>query len=107
MRVPRASLGVPNKLEFMPMTGRLLPTMIFGAALVAFASSAGAYSSAVKGACKSDYKRFCAAFGVDDPGLRRCMDKAGRSLSRSCVVALVNSGEVSKARATNRWGHKF
>ncbi len=89
------------------MSGRLLPSIIFGATLIAFASSASAYSSVVKGSCKGDYKRYCAAYAVNDPGLRRCMDKAGRALSRSCVKALVNSGEVSKARATNRWGHKF
>lgn len=99
------------------MSGRRLPTLVFGAMLVAVASSAFtslaftpsafAYSGAVEGACRADYKRFCAAHAVDDPGLRRCMDKAGRSLSRSCVVALVNSGEVSKSRAAQRWGHDF
>lgn len=89
------------------MSGRSLSAVVFGAALVAFASSAFAYSGTVQGACRADYKRFCAAHGVNDPGLRRCMDKAGSSLSRACVVALVNTGEVSKARATQRWGHSF
>ncbi|ODR98650.1 hypothetical protein AUC68_09650 [Methyloceanibacter methanicus] len=73
----------------------------------ALASSALAYSGAVKGACRADYKRFCAAHAVDDPGLRRCMDKAGHSLSRTCVAVLINSGEVSKSRAAQRWGHEF
>ena len=89
------------------MSGRFLSTLVFGAMLVAVASSAFAYSGAVKGACRADYKRFCGVHAVDDPGLRRCMDKAGRSLSRSCVVALVNSGMVSKSRATQRWRHTF
>jgi len=89
------------------MSGRLLSTLVFGATLVAVASSAFAYSGAVKGACRADYKRFCGMHAVDDPGLRRCMDKAGRSLSRSCVTALVNSGMVSKSRVTQRWGHAF
>jgi len=89
------------------MSGRLLPTLVLGATLAAFASSALAYSGGVKGACRTDYKRFCAAHAIDDPGLRRCMDRAGSSLSRSCVAALINSGEVSKHRATQRWGHTF
>jgi len=65
------------------------------------------YSAAVKGACKNDYKRFCGVYGLKDPGLRKCMDKAGPSLSQSCVVTLVNAGEVSYSRATQRWGHKL
>lgn len=89
------------------MFGRLLTTVVFGATLAAFASSALAFSGDVQGACRADYKRFCAAHAIDDPGLRRCMDKAGKSLSRGCVVALINSGEVSKTRATERWGHSF
>ena len=89
------------------MSGRFLSTLVIGATLFAVASSAFAYSGAVKGACRADYKRFCGVHAVDDPGLRRCMDKAGRSLSRSCVAALVNSGMVSKSRVTQRWGHAF
>ncbi len=88
------------------MFGRILP--FFVVVLMAIAVPAAAqYSAAVKGACKRDYKRFCGAYAVNDPGLRRCMDKAGRSLSRSCVKALVNSGEITKKRATQRWKHKL
>ncbi|MEM7398217.1 MAG: hypothetical protein AAF354_04670 [Pseudomonadota bacterium] len=89
------------------MNGRYLSTLVLCMTFVAFASAAFAYSGAVKGACRADYKRYCSAHALEDPGLRRCMDNAGRSLSRSCVVALINSGQVSKARATTRWGHSF
>ncbi|MEM7191837.1 MAG: hypothetical protein AAF405_03040 [Pseudomonadota bacterium] len=89
------------------MVMRVLSTLVFGATLFTFAASAMAYSGSVRGACKADYKRFCAAHAIDDPGLRRCMDKAGASLSRSCVAALINSGDVSKTRAVQRWGHSF
>jgi len=75
--------------------------------LVMVVPSVAKYSEVVKGACKDDYKRFCSVYALDDPGLRKCMDKAGPSLSRRCVVALVNSGEVSYQRATQRWGHKL
>jgi len=69
--------------------------------------SAAQYSEVVKRSCKGDYKRFCSAYALDDPGLRKCMNKAGPNLSRRCVVALVNSGEVSYQRATQRWGHNL
>lgn len=90
------------------MIGRLLPSFAFVAASLAMVVPASAqYSEAVKGACKNDYKRFCGAYAINDPGLRKCMDKAGPSLSNRCVATLVNSGEVSFQRATQRWGHKL
>jgi hypothetical protein len=86
------------------MTMKTLPSLVFAAALVALSLPAAAdYSAAVKGACKNDYKRFCGVYGVNDPGLRKCMDKAGRSLSLNCAKTLVESGEVTKDRAIHRW----
>lgn len=61
------------------------------------------YSPAVKQACKNDYKRFCGQFAPQDPGLRPCMDKAGKRLTRTCVDALIDAGEITKERATQRW----
>ncbi len=90
------------------MMARALSTLAFIATSLAMAlPSAAQYSEVVRGACKNDYKRFCSVYALDDPGLRKCMDKAGPSLSKGCVVALVNSGEVSYQRATQRWGHKL
>jgi hypothetical protein len=90
------------------MIGRLLPSFAFVALSMAMIVPAAAqYSEAVKGACKSDYKRFCGVYALNDPGLRKCMDKAGPSLSNRCVVTLVNTGEVSYQRATQRWGHNL
>lgn len=90
------------------MSGRALPSFIFVAMFMAMVVPAAAqYSAAVKGACKRDYKRFCSAYAVDDPGLRRCIDKAGRSLSKTCVKALINSGEITKERAARRWKQNF
>jgi len=88
------------------MIARALPVLAFAAALLAMVlPSAADYSEVVKGACKNDYKRFCSVYALGDPGLRKCMDKAGPSLSNGCVVALVNAGEVSYQRATQRWRH--
>lgn len=90
------------------MIARGLSALAFVTAfLVMILPSAAQYSEVVKRNCKTDYKRFCSTYALDDPGLRKCMNKAGPSLSRRCVVALVNSGEVSYQRATQRWGHKL
>ena len=87
---------------------RGLSYLVFAAALLAMvAPSVAQYSKAVKGACRDDYKRFCSTHAVDDPALRKCMDRAGPSLSKRCVATLVNQGEVSYQRATQRWGHKL
>jgi hypothetical protein len=86
------------------MPVKVLSSLAVAAALLLLTYPAAAdYSTAVKGACKSDYKRFCGVYAVNDPGLRKCMDQAGRSLSVRCVNALVEAGEVTKARAVQRW----
>jgi hypothetical protein len=86
------------------MPKKVLSTIVLAAALTALSYPAAAtISSVVKGACKTDYKKFCSVYAINDPGLRKCMDQAGRSLSKKCVVALVDSGEVTKERATQRW----
>jgi hypothetical protein len=76
-------------------------------AAVAIACSAGAahadsYSKAVQQFCRDDYKKFCGDYGLESTGLRSCMDRAGNSLSKDCVRALVQSGEVSQAEVDRR-----
>ena len=61
------------------------------------------YSKAVQKACANDYHRHCPQYGIDE-ALRLCMDKAGQALSKTCVNALVDAGEVSKAEVERRSG---
>jgi hypothetical protein len=73
----------------------------------AFVSPAGAvdaprYSKALQQACASDYRRLCGEYGLGTEALRLCMDRKGKSLTRTCVNALVNSGEVSRAEVDRR-----
>ena len=51
------------------------------------------YSKALQKACVADYKKYCGEYGLETPALRTCMDKAGHSLSKSCVRALVDAGD--------------
>lgn len=59
--------------------------------------AAHAVDPAVSHACKGDYLRHCAGLPLDSPDLRRCMRKVGENLSKPCLVALVNAGEVTQA----------
>lgn len=60
------------------------------------------YSKAVQKACADDYHKHCGQYGIETEALRLCMDKAGQGLSKTCVDALVASGEVSKAEVERR-----
>jgi hypothetical protein len=63
---------------------------------------AESYTKAVQKSCAADYHKYCGEYGLESPALRVCMDKNGKSLSKSCVNALVASGEVSQAEVNRR-----
>ena len=69
---------------------------------MAGAAGAGNYSKIVQQNCRADYKTYCAEYGIESAALRSCMDRNGKSLSRGCVNALVQSGEVSQAEVNRR-----
>ena len=65
------------------------------AALTA-AGDATAYSSRVTSACKTDFYKFCPSYKPDTPQLRACMRSAGGNISKRCIDALADSGEISR-----------
>jgi hypothetical protein len=74
---------------------------------VAIACFAGAAQSAPitkleQQECHADYHKLCGEYGLDTPALRICMDKAGHGLSKGCVEALIDAGEVSRAEVDRR-----
>jgi hypothetical protein len=77
-------------------------------AVVVLTSSAGSataqhtYSKAVQKACANDYRSRCGQYGIETDALRLCMDRAGHSLSKTCIDALVDAGEVSKEEVERR-----
>jgi hypothetical protein len=86
---------------------RIGPALSFvtsGLVLLCFAGAAHAdrYSKAVQKACGADYHKYCGDYGLESAALRVCMDKVGNSLSKSCVNALIQSGEVSQAEVNRR-----
>ncbi len=85
---------------------RIEPAALLAACVLAFcfagAAKADSYSKAVQKACGADYHKYCGDYGLESAALRVCMDKAGPSLSKACVNALVQSGEVSQSEVNRR-----
>ena len=59
-------------------------------------------SPARAGLSFASYKRYCGEYGIETAALRTCMDKNGRSLTKTCVRALIDAGEVSQAEVDRR-----
>lgn len=88
------------------MQSKALFSLVLIGTLAAPTLVSAQYSAALKNACRNDYKRFCGEFAPQDAGLRQCMDRAGESLTKRCVEALIDAGEISRERAARRWKHQ-
>ncbi len=69
---------------------------------VALPQQAGAVSEKVRKVCRDDYMAHCSSYEVGSDALKQCMRKAGRKLSRPCVDALVEAGEISRKEVEQR-----
>lgn len=58
------------------------------------AGDAYAFSKRVKNACGFDYQDFCSQYDPNSSAVRRCFESNRKSLSKGCVRALVDAGEV-------------
>jgi hypothetical protein len=67
-------------------------------------AQAGPITKVVKDKCAADYHKYCEEYGLETTALRVCMNKAGQNLSKACVDALVQTGEVSQAEVDRRKG---
>lgn len=64
-------------------------------ALIAMAATGAlAMSKKVKDACAGDYQDFCSQYVPESTQARRCFESNHKSLSRPCIRALVDAGEV-------------
>ena len=55
-----------------------------------------AESRRVERACAGDVRRLCPRDKKDSPSLRYCMEAKARALSRNCIRALEDSGEIPR-----------
>ena len=78
------------------MTLKATTVVVAGLAALIAAGPADAYSKRVKSACKRDFYRFCPSYKVGSSKLRTCMRSAGGNISRRCVDALANAGEIPR-----------
>ena len=70
------------------------------AVIVALApDTAGAVTARMKRDCKTDYNRYCKKYELGSEGLRACMSRSIRKVSKRCVAALVAGGEMTQAQA--------
>ena len=66
------------------------------------ASPAAAISLAVELACATDYYSYCSQYNPAGSDVRKCMRSNGERLSKVCVKALLNAGEVTQAEIDAR-----
>lgn len=66
------------------------------ATAVLSASGASAYSRKVENACSSDYQNYCSQYAPKTAALRRCFESNRKSLTRTCINALIDAGEVPR-----------
>jgi len=76
-------------------TIKTVQTIVISVAALTFVGTPGyAYSRKVKDACSADYSSLCGKYKQGSSELRRCFESNRRVLSRDCVEALVNAGDV-------------
>lgn len=82
--------------ETMTMRSHVATLALAAGLAAVLATSAGAYSDKIQNYCKDDYIEFCLAHPVGSTAMRRCMEANGKSLSKKCINALVDAGEVPR-----------
>lgn len=69
------------------------------ASILVLAPAMAAITERVKQDCRVDYQRYCNAYAVGSEALRACMSRSIKKVSRVCVSALIDAGEMSKTQA--------
>jgi hypothetical protein len=77
---------------------------LFAFALLLVPALAGVITEREKRDCPNDYHKYCGEYGLGTEALRACMSRNIRKLSRVCVAALVDAGELSQAQADKLHG---
>ena len=52
--------------------------------------------------CRWDYHTYCSAYGIGSPLLNYCFRNNGTKLSKACVNARIQAGDVLKAYVAQR-----
>ena len=76
--------------------------IVLTAAIAAVATSAAAESKRVREACGKDIQKLCPGEKRDSPSLRYCMEAKVNYLSKRCVRALEDAGEMPRGYVKGR-----
>jgi hypothetical protein len=57
-------------------------------------TGASAFTQKVKDACAGDYQNFCSQYEPETAALRSCFESNRKGLTKTCINALVDAGEV-------------
>jgi hypothetical protein len=71
----------------------------FAVILALAPDTAGAVTERMKRDCRTDYNRYCKKYVLGSEGLRACMSRSIRKVSKRCISALVAGGEMTQAQA--------
>jgi hypothetical protein len=75
-------------------------------AVLAAAFSTAAYAGPVtdeeRQYCAYDYRDYCGQDGLGSQLLALCMSQHGKELSKECIQALIDAGEVTKTEVEER-----
>lgn len=55
-----------------------------------------AYSKKVDSACAGDYQSYCSQYTPKSAAMRRCFESNRKNLSRTCINALIDAGQVPR-----------
>jgi hypothetical protein len=86
----------------MKIAFALVTVMLCAGVAAGDAGAESRYSKVLQNACANDYRRLCGEYGIETEALRLCMDRKGKSLTKTCVDALVADGQVSRAEVQRR-----
>ena len=70
--------------------------------MLAAIGTAAAYDEAVVTNCADDYFTYCKQHAPESPEVRYCMEAHRNELTKQCVKALVDAGEVPRKYLTKK-----
>jgi hypothetical protein len=78
--------------------------LVIAAIAAAFSTSAfaGPVTEGESKYCAYDYRQYCGQDGLGSELLALCMSQHGKDLSKECIQALIDAGEVTKTEVQER-----
>jgi hypothetical protein len=86
--------GLMHKSEEHDDMRQITITLALAAMTSLTATAAYAFSDKVKKACAGDYQNYCSQYAPETVQLRSCFESNRKGLTKYCIAALVDAGEV-------------